>query len=158
MASMEDGDVGAPRFPIGDQPRTRARRRRSNQGSSRWSSGGCPAEYRRRDRRCSSVDLEPLEDRPGNTQRHPQRHDLQRAEPSILTAEEEADRAQTIALEQGVEVPNLGNFVTLHFPPDTDTRVVAEELGRLPQVERAVAVPTAIPPQTPLTEPLLGTS
>ena len=45
------------------------------------------------------------------------RHDLQRAEPSILTAEEEADRAQTIALEQGVEVPNLGNFVTLHFRP-----------------------------------------
>jgi hypothetical protein len=84
------------------------------------------------------------------------RYQIEGAEPSILTSEEAAAEAQAAAQEQGIEVPNLGNFVTLHFPSDTNTQAVSEELSRLPEVERAVAVPKALPPQTPLNEPLVG--
>jgi len=49
------------------------------------------------------------------------------------------------------------DFVTLHFPPDSDTVQIADDLERLPEVERAVPIPRAIPPQTPLDEPLVGT-
>ncbi|MDQ1285490.1 MAG: family serine peptidase, partial [Thermodesulfobacteriota bacterium] len=63
-----------------------------------------------------------------------------------------------VAQQQGIDVPNLGNFVTLHFPADADTESIAQELSQLPEVERAVAVPKAIPPQTPLNEPLVGTT
>lgn len=86
-----------------------------------------------------------------------QRYQLEAAEPSIQIPEQEAATAQAVAQERGANVPNLGNFVTLHFPPDTDTRQVAQELSQLPEVERAVAVPRALPPQTPLNEPLVGT-
>ena len=85
-----------------------------------------------------------------------QRYQLERAEPSIEISEPEAAAAQEFAQQQGVAVPNLGSFVTLHFPPDTDTQSVARELSQLPEVERAVAVPRALPPQTPLNEPLVG--
>ena len=87
-----------------------------------------------------------------------QRYGLEAAEPSIEIPEREAAAAQSVARERGIDVPNLGNFVTLHFPPDTDTQQVARELSQLPEVERAVAVPRARPPQTPLNEPLVGTS
>ena len=87
-----------------------------------------------------------------------QRYRLERAESSFQTSEQEAAQAQAVAQQQGVAVPNLGNFVTLHFPADEDTQRIAQELGQLPEVERAVAVPKAIPPQTPLDEPLVGTT
>lgn len=87
-----------------------------------------------------------------------QRYRLEAAEPSIQIPEQEAAAAQSVARARGIDVPNLMNFVTLHFPPDTDTQQVARELSQLPEVERAVAVPTALPPQSPLNEPLVGTS
>ena len=87
-----------------------------------------------------------------------QRYHLERAEPSFQTSEQEADQAQALAQQRGAGVPNLVNFVTLHFPADADTQRIAQELSRLPDVERAVAVPKAIPPQTPLNEPLVGTT
>jgi subtilisin family serine protease len=87
-----------------------------------------------------------------------QLYQLERAESSFQISEHEATQAQAVAQQQGVAVPNLGNFVTLHFPEDADTQRIAQELSRLPAVERAVAVPKAIPPQTPLNEPLVGTS
>jgi len=87
-----------------------------------------------------------------------QRYRLEAAEPSIQLPEQEAATAQSVARDRGIDVPNLGNFVTLRFPPDTDTRQVARELSQLPEVERAVPLPRAIPPQTPLNEPLVGAS
>ena len=87
-----------------------------------------------------------------------QNHRLERAESSFLIAEAEATQAQAVAQQRGATVPNLASFVTLYFPADADTQGIARELGRLPEVERAVAVPKAIPPQTPLNEPLLGSS
>lgn len=87
-----------------------------------------------------------------------QRYQLERAESSFQISEQEAAQAQAVAQQQGTAVPNLGNFVTLHFPADADTQRIARELSQLLEVERAVAVPKAIPPQTPLNEPLVGNS
>ena len=87
-----------------------------------------------------------------------QNYQLERAESSFQTSEREAAEAQTVAQQQGAAVPNLGSFVTLHFPADADTQRIARELSRLPEVERAVAIPRAAPPQTPLNEPLVGNS
>ena len=70
--------------------------------------------------------------------------------------EHEAAGAQALAEEDGANLPNLGNFITLHFPPDADTQRIARELCQLPEVERAVAVPKAIPPDSPSNEPLVG--
>ena len=86
-----------------------------------------------------------------------QQHRVEKVEPSFGTPPQEADQIQAAARTQGVELPNLGSFVTLHFPPDADVVAVAADLNRLPEVARAVPVPKAIPPQTPLNEPLLGT-
>ena len=75
-----------------------------------------------------------------------QRYRLGRAEPSLQTSEEEATKAQGAFQDAGDALPNLRSFVTLHFPSDADTRKIALELSRLPEIERAVAVPRAIPP------------
>ena len=83
---------------------------------------------------------------------------LERAEPSFQTSMEEADRAQAAARIRGIDAPNLGNFITFHFPKDADTEKIAEELNQLSEVVRALPVPTALPPATPLDEPLVGTS
>lgn len=94
----------------------------------------------------------------GELNRILQNHGLQRAESSFQISEQQAAEAQATAQEKGFVVPNLGNFVTLHFPPDADTQRIAQELSQLSEVERAVAVPKAIPPQSPLNEPLMGTT
>jgi hypothetical protein len=87
-----------------------------------------------------------------------QRHQLEKAEPSFLISEQAADLVQADSKEKGTDLPNLANFITLHFPEGSDTKTIAEELSRLPEVVRAVAVPKALPPQTPLNEPLVGTT
>lgn len=108
------------------------------------------------------------------------RYQILTAEPTFLTTHEEATAAQATARAQGLEAPHLGHFVTLHFPEGADTRQIAEELSKLPEVEQAIAVPTALPPSaaiapppaeveleaeagipptgSPLAEPLVGTS
>jgi subtilisin family serine protease len=83
---------------------------------------------------------------------------LQQAESTFQTTPEEAVRAQSVARDGGIEVPNLRNFVTLHFPPSADVKRIAQELNELPYVLRAYPVPKVIPPSTPLDEPLVGTS
>ena len=86
------------------------------------------------------------------------RYKLQKAEPSFQTSTEQAGLTQARSRARGVDVPNLESFVTLHFPPEADTQQIADELRKLDEVERAVAVPKAIPPLSPLNEPLLGVS
>lgn len=49
-------------------------------------------------------------------------------------------------------------FVTFNFPQDANVLSVAKELRKMPEIERAVAVPRIGPPAAPLTEPLVGTS
>jgi hypothetical protein len=85
-------------------------------------------------------------------------HGLERAEPSLEIPPVEAAAVQTSARAQGIELPNLAAFVTLHFPPNADTPGIARELAALESVARAVPVPRAIPPLTPLNEPLVGTT
>ncbi|UOY02071.1 hypothetical protein [Blastococcus sp. PRF04-17] len=74
-----------------------------------------------------------------------QRNGLVQAEPTFTTPREEAVAAQRVAREQGMDVPLLAQFMTLHFADDADTARIAEELSDLPEVERAVAVPVALP-------------
>jgi len=104
------------------------------------------------------------------------RHRLLSAEPTLLTSHEQATSAQTTARLQGINVPHLGHFVTLHFPSDANVQEIASQLNDLAAVERAVPIPTALPPSLafaaapsierkeeaappagPLSEPLVGT-
>jgi Subtilase family len=83
---------------------------------------------------------------------------LQRAELTFQASPEQAREAQAVGERQGMTLPNLMSFLTLHFPAEADTVQIAEALNQLPEVERAVPVPRAIPPQSPLNEPLVGNS
>ncbi|MEV6176239.1 S8 family serine peptidase [Streptomyces sp. NPDC052015] len=91
------------------------------------------------------------------------------AEPTFDITPEEATAVQANAAARGHETPHLARFLTLHFADDADTVAIAQRLDALPEVQRAVAVPTALPPTVtagagtlapvaPLTEPLVGTS
>ena len=79
-------------------------------------------------------------------------------EPTFHRSAEEAQTAQEVANNNGVSLPSLLDFLTLHFPSNADTERIAADLNALEEVERAVPVPTAIPPQAPLAEPLVGNS
>jgi hypothetical protein len=130
---------------------------------------GAPAEIRS----ASETDL-------GSLNSILRRYQLVKAEPTFLTSHEEATAAQATARLQGIDAPHLAHFITFHFPEDVDPREVAQQLSRLPEVEQAVPVPTALPPSlafahapveaemepevelppigNPLSEPLVGTS
>lgn len=75
-----------------------------------------------------------------------QRYQLVSAEPTFTATVEEATQARTTAQQQGIDVPHLGDFVTLHFPTGADVTEIAAQLSKLPQVARAVPVPSARPP------------
>jgi hypothetical protein len=79
-----------------------------------------------------------------------QRHGAQSIEPTFLLTHEAATTAQTTARDQGIDVPHLAHFVTIRFPADADVQAIAEELRALPDVEKAVPVPTALPPDVGL--------
>ncbi|MGA5895076.1 S8 family serine peptidase [Streptomyces venetus] len=97
-------------------------------------------------------------------------NNLVRAEPTFLISPEEATAVQASTAAKGYEAPNLARFVTLHFADDADTLRIAERLDGLPEVERAIAVPAALPPTVtaepstalapagPQSEPLVGKS
>ncbi|HEX9031025.1 MAG TPA: S8 family serine peptidase [Streptosporangiaceae bacterium] len=96
------------------------------------------------------------------------------AEPTFLTTQEEATAVQASAAARGFETPHLAHFLTLHFAEDSDTVAIAADINALPEVERAIAVPVALPPTmtagqlaavgegglppsgSPLSEPLVG--
>ena len=82
-----------------------------------------------------------------------QSHGLGRAESTFETPAQEADAVQESARLQGEDLPNLRSFVTLHFADAADTPSIARELQELDVVVRAVPVPMASPPRTPLAEP-----
>ena len=75
-----------------------------------------------------------------------QRYKAVRAEPTFTGTAEEGDRARATASQQGIDVPHLNDFVTLHFPADANVAEIAEQLSQLAEVERAVPVPIARPP------------
>lgn len=87
-----------------------------------------------------------------------QNHGLRRAESSFGLSTGEADTVQAMAAARGKSLPHYGNFLTLHFPEKADVDKIAAELNALPEVARAVPVPRALPPATPLNEPLVGNS
>jgi Subtilase family len=82
-----------------------------------------------------------------------QRYQLVSAEPTFLTTHEQATAARASALSQGIDAPHLAHFVTLHFSPDANVHEIAATLSDLPEVERAVPVPTALPPSATPTDP-----
>jgi subtilisin family serine protease len=92
----------------------------------------------------------------GDFNRIVQAHGLQRAESTFRTPVVEADLLHAAARREGFDAPHLRSFVTLHFPQSADTPQIARELEALEDVVRAVPVPKAAPPQTPLDEPLVG--
>jgi subtilisin family serine protease len=75
-----------------------------------------------------------------------QRYQLVSAEPTFSGTVEEATSARATAQLHGIDAPHLSDFVTLHFPADANVSEIADQLNQLPQVERAVPVPSALPP------------
>jgi subtilisin family serine protease len=82
------------------------------------------------------------------------KHGLLKAEPSF--------RSLGVA-EEGVKTPSevavdlqKQKIVDLHFPADADANAIVAELRGLPEVERAVAKPKAIPPNALPADPLVG--
>ncbi len=82
-----------------------------------------------------------------------QRYLLVSAEPTFQTSIEQATMARATAQQQGIDAPHLSDFVTLHFPNNADVGEIAEQLNKLPQVERAVPVPSALPPTMTMEQP-----
>ncbi|MFF4029089.1 S8 family serine peptidase [Streptomyces sviceus] len=89
------------------------------------------------------------------------------AEPTFEITPEEATAVRANAAARGHETPHLARFLTLHFADDADTVAIAQRLDALPEVRRAIAVPSALPPTVtagvgtvapagPLSEPLVG--
>ncbi|MDT9687585.1 S8 family serine peptidase [Streptomyces sp. P9(2023)] len=98
-------------------------------------------------------------------------NNLVTAESTFLITPQEATSVQARAASKGFDTPNLARFVTLHFADEADTVAIASRLDALPEVERAIAVPVALPPtvmaerpggatvlapSAPLAEPLVG--
>ena len=75
------------------------------------------------------------------------RYGVRSVAPSFDTPPQEAKAVQADARRAGHTVPNLRNFYVLQFDSGVDVRQVAAELNQLAEVERAVPVPIAIPPQ-----------
>ena len=157
--TMEEGDPGLPRFKPSD-------RSPGTLPPGSWEPGVVEVEFREgiRPEISPAVANAPSELRSrAGADVTPlnlilRQHRLQKAEPSFQASPQEADRAQATARQIGRALPNLGNFVTLHFPHDQNVQSIAQELNQLPEVERAVPIPRAAPPLTPLDEPLLGTN
>jgi hypothetical protein len=82
------------------------------------------------------------------------RHRLVKAEPSFRASRGGRDEfASPSEIPQDTE---KNKFIDLHFPSDADPRAVISELRALPEVERAVVKPKAIPPSALPTDPLIG--
>jgi hypothetical protein len=80
------------------------------------------------------------------------RYQVVSAEPTFIGTVEDGDQARVSATRQGIAVPQLSDFVTLHFASDANVSEIAEQLNQLSGVERAVPVPTARPPAELLAE------
>jgi C-terminal processing protease CtpA/Prc/subtilisin family serine protease len=92
------------------------------------------------------------------------------ARPVFTKDRVEADTAHQSALREAVSIgaaapeqvsaferlPSLAQFVRLRFPAGTPAADVTAALKRLPEVARAVAVPRALPPGPPPSDPLVG--
>jgi subtilisin family serine protease len=150
-----DNDPGAPRF-LGDDEQPPA---------ARWEAGVVEVEFREGVQprvQATDASAQPAIATPSDVDlsdinRVLRDYGLQQAEPTVLTAPDEAASAQATARDQGIEAPNLASFVTLHFPEDADVEEIARELNQLPEVAQAAPVPEALPPSDPLGEPLVGT-
>ncbi|HEX8495386.1 MAG TPA: tectonin domain-containing protein [Pyrinomonadaceae bacterium] len=85
-------------------------------------------------------------------------HNLIRADLTFQTLRDEAKRLKGMALQQGIGVPALSDFVTLYFPADADVEQIARELMQLQEVAYASPVPQSEPPVAVATDELLGNS
>jgi hypothetical protein len=102
---------------------------------------------------------------PSGVQSVLQRHGVQAVESSFGISSDRlaAMAAQPPSLGEAETEDRAGldraNFFQLRFPAEADLRQIAAELRELPEIERAVPVPKAIPPAAlPLAEPLVGTN
>jgi len=85
------------------------------------------------------------------------KHGLVKSEPSFrspVAAPKEAGAIQADVFQD----PRKRQFVDLHFPADADAKSIVAELREMPEVQRAVVMPKAIPPNVLPTDPLIGTS
>jgi subtilisin family serine protease len=92
----------------------------------------------------------------GSFQQTLNRNGLLKAEPSFRSVSRGPEET-ALSSEVGREAEKQ-KFLDLHFPSNSDPNAIASELRGLPEVERAVVKPKAIPPSAFPTDPLVGTS
>lgn len=79
-------------------------------------------------------------------------HGMLKAEPSFRGSPRPSLRPTAM------DDPEKRKFIDLHFPPNADLDEVVKRLNALPEVERAIVMPAAIPPRTLPIDPLIGSS
>ena len=191
---MPGGDMNAPEGGEGETPGGVSRFGGGEGVGGQWQPGLVEVQFRREVRpeilssaAGTSAELRSPSQELDAFNQIVRRHALMGVEPSIRDLPDEgAATAATLApgADPDAEVPDFSAFVRLQFPPDVDTAGFAAELASLTDVERAVPVPTYLPPTatiapaepqaeeirkiampavlapagTPLNEPLVGTS
>ena len=83
-------------------------------------------------------------------------HGLVKVEASFRTSN--TTRGEAALGANVFQDPEKRKYLDLHFPPGADVTAIVQQLNELPEVERAVAMPTAIPPNAVPTDPLIGTT
>lgn len=81
-------------------------------------------------------------------------HGIVKVEPSFRASN--FAQAEEALSPNAVLDPEKRKFLDLHFPPDADGKAIVRQLNQLPEVERAVVMPLAIPPDAVPTDPLIG--
>jgi subtilisin family serine protease len=85
------------------------------------------------------------------------RHGLLRSEHSFRPRTFAPNEVASSSTEVGAELEKQ-KYVDLHFPADSDSASILSDLTTLPEVERAVVKPMAIPPNAIPMDPLVGAS
>ena len=67
-----------------------------------------------------------------------------------------APMTNTASSSSGISDPELSSFMRLHFDPAEDVAAIARELQALPEILQAVVVPEAIPSNSSVHDPFVG--
>lgn len=85
------------------------------------------------------------------------KYGLLKTEPSFRLSSDSKPESLGLAPNEVSQDSQKQKFVDLHFPPDSDSDAIVSDLRKLPEVERAVVMPKAIPPEALPADPLVGT-
>jgi len=83
-------------------------------------------------------------------------HDIVKVEPSFRSTNV---RREFVAPDSNLlQDSEKAKYLDLHFPPGADVKAIVQKLNQLPEVEKAIEMPTAIPPNAIPSDPLIGST